>query len=256
MSLCTVKGETPPEYFSPTQAEVAANMLIYEETDPSSGFLQVRFNFNTEFMPSWITGKTIKYTARIDFVGHPAGTSWTSVYNPAESFIILDDLAQSTIDPILTWVIVEGDTEKSDPVTLYISQIITPPGFFDQCHFYVYQHEWYSDAWNAGLVFTADTKESEDFGYWFRLQFTGQGSIAAHMPENPMFGDSADFPHLWEAAPYVPVSPPYGTARFVIGGHINDSRYYFGPPFSVSYEEEYRMGKFWIIISLSNKKGW
>jgi hypothetical protein len=237
MTLCTVKGEVPPEYFSPTPAEVAANMLIYEEYWDLYNSLRLRFNFNADFMPSWITGKTIRYTAHVALEGHPAGTSWTAVYSPSVTFLLEDYDVVSTVDPLLTWVIVEGDTEKSDPITLTVSQLIPPPGFFDQCQFVVYQEESADDEYYAVLQFWYDTEEQYDFAVRFYVNFTGQGSIVSHLPKNPMFYMFDDFPYLWDESPHIPVTPPCGTAQFVIGDHRNDSRYNFGDPFTVGYEE-------------------
>jgi hypothetical protein len=237
MTLCKVKGVEPPEYFSPTPAEVATNMLVYEEYWDLYNNMRLRFNFNTSFMPSWITGKTIKYTAHVSLEGHPAGTSWTAVYSPTVTFLLEDFEPVSTVEPIITWVIVEGTTEKSDPVTLYVSQIIPPTGFFTQCQFVVYQEEAYDDEYYAMFQFWNNTEEQYDFAIRFYVKFTGQGSIVSHMPENPMFYMTEDFPYLWDESPYVPVTPPCGTAQLVIGNHPNDSRYFFGSPFTVGYEE-------------------
>jgi hypothetical protein len=238
MTLCTIKGVAPPEYFSPSPAEVTANMLIYEEYGDLYSSLRLRFDFNTAFMPSWLTGKTIKYTAHVALVGHPAGTSWSAPYSPAASFLLRDYDVASTVDPILTWVIVDGVVEKSDPITLYVSQLIPPPLFFDQSQFVVYQEPSYNNTYYAMLQFWADTEEQNDFAARLYVQFTAQGSIAAHMPENPMFDTVEGFPCLWGEIPYVPVSPPCGTAQLVIGNHPEDSRYYFGDPFTVGYKEE------------------
>lgn len=238
MTLCTVKGEAPPDYFSPSADDVAANMLIYEEFWKIQEPLRVRFNFNTSFMPSWIAGKTIKYTAHVALNGHPSGTSWTAPYSPTASFVLAGAGAVSTVDPILTWVILDGQTEKSDPVTLRVSQIIAPPGFFSQCEFVVMQEHDSGNDYYAVFQFWYDNDDQNDFASNFFVKFTGQGSVASHLPENPMFYGTEDFPYLWQDTPYVPVTPPCGTAQFVIGNHPNDTRYFFGSPFTVGYLEQ------------------
>jgi hypothetical protein len=237
MTLCTVKGETPSEYFSPTPEEVAANMVIYEEYKELTSPLQVRFAFNTGYMPSWINGKLIRYTAHVALKGHPAGTSWTAPYSPTAIFILENYMAASPVDPLLTWVIVDGDTEKSDPITLKVSQIITPPGFYDKCHFTVYQEIDYGNNYYAKFYLSGLDSKEYDFSMHFNVKFTGQGSIVPYMPGNPMFYPIEEYPSLWSDVPHVSVTPPCGTARFVIGDHVNDSRYYFGPSFTVGYEE-------------------
>jgi hypothetical protein len=238
MTLCEVKGETPPEYFSPTPEEVAANMPVYEEYYEFPEPMRARFSFNTAFMPSWITGKTIRYTAHVALVEHPAGTSWTEPYDPAAAFTFEFRDAVAPVDPLLTWVIVEGDTEKSDPVTLRVSRIIPPAGFFENCEFMVNQ-EGPKNGWYGGMFLLKGLNKAQyDFAMHFNIKFTGQGSIAPYLPENPMFYHYEDFPYLWQEKFYVPATPPCGTAQMVIGNHPGDSRYYFGSPFTVGYSED------------------
>jgi hypothetical protein len=237
MTRCAVKGEEPPEYFSPSPEEIAANMLIYEELSSENDYLDIRLAFNPGFMPSWIAGKTIRYTAHAALEGHPAGTSWTEPYNPAAVFHLPQWAIVSPVDPLLSWVVVDGDTEKSDAITLRVSQIIPPEGFFENSYCTVYQEPGYDDEYYAMFWFISGDSRQERFSYFFNLKFTATGNVAAHMSENPMFYYVDEFPYLWQDIPYVPVTPPCGTAQLVIGNHPNDSRYFFGPVFSVRYEE-------------------
>jgi hypothetical protein len=143
----------------------------------------------------------------------------------------------SPIDPLLSWVVLDGNTEKSDTVTLRVSQIIPPAGFLEDCYFTVYQEPDYGDDYYAAFWFVTENERQLNFAMCFNVKFTGQGNIAAHMSQNPMFYMIEDFPYLWRDIPHVPVYPPYGTAQFVIGNHPDDSRYFFGPVFTVDYEE-------------------
>jgi hypothetical protein len=237
MTLCAVKGETPPEYFSPTPAEIAGNMIVYEELPTGTDKLQIRFNFNTAFMPSWITGKTIRFTAHAALEGHPAGTSWTAPYSPASVFTLPRYAIVSPVDPLLTWTVTDGNEEKSDPIALKVSQILPPANYFTDCSAVVYQEEAFSGSYNAGFVFRAKTSDQEQFTSLFMLKLTGTGTIAEYMYENPMFYGFEEFPYLWEDASYVDITPPCGTVQLVIGNHPNDSGYFFGAPFTVGYED-------------------
>jgi hypothetical protein len=237
MTLCAVKGAAPPEYFSPSPEEIAANMLIFEEQSAALRNLQIRLAFNSAFMPSWITGKTIKYTAHVNLVGHPAGTSWTEVYSPATVYQLPRFDVYAPVDNLLSWVIVDGETEKSDVLSLKISELIPPQDLFTDSYATIYQEQYDPNSYYAVLWLVGGTEEQEEFLYNFYLKFTGQGSFTSHLPENPMFYRSEDFPYLWEEVPYVPVTPPCGTVQLVIGDHPNDSRYFFGPPFTVGYDE-------------------
>jgi hypothetical protein len=237
MTRCSVKGEAPPEYFSPSPEDITANMLVYEELTGNGHYLDIRFSFNTAFMPSWITGKTIRYTAHTALTGHPAGTSWTEPYNPNAVFHLPEWSLVSPVDPLLSWVVLDGDAEKSDVITLQVSQIIPPAGFLENCYFTVYQEPDSGTEYYAVLLFVTQNERQYDFAMFFNVLFTGQGKIAAGMSENPMFYMIDEFPRLWDELPYTTVTPPYGTARFVIGDNPQDSRKYFGPLFTVQYEE-------------------
>jgi hypothetical protein len=237
VTLCTVKGNEPTYYFAPSPAEIAANMLVFEELSPETATLQIRLDFNTAFMPEWINGKSIRYTTHQTLIGHPSGTSWTATYNPQAVFIFPETGAISTFDPLLEWVILDGAEEKSDRISLTVSEVLPPPGFFEDVSFTVYQEES-----NPGLYYAMFwcMAGDEDQGYFLLnvyANFTGQGSIAPYMPENPMFYIPEDFPYLWIDRPKVSVPTPCGTAQLVLGDHPGDSRYNFGPPFAVGYEE-------------------
>jgi hypothetical protein len=237
MTLCAVQGTEPPEYFSPSPAEVAANMLIYEELDILSEPMKIRFAFNAAFMPSWLAGKTIRYTAHAALEGHPAGTSWTAPYSPAAEFRLQRHEAQSPLDPLLTWVVMDGNIEKSDQLTLKVTNLVIPPGFFQGANLIVYQEEMYANQWYAMFTGSFSNPASDAFALQVYVKFTGQGAVAARMAENPMCYVLEDFPYLWEHSPYIPVTAPCGTAQFIIGDHPDDSRYYIGPAFTVGYEE-------------------
>jgi hypothetical protein len=237
MTVCEVKGDAPPEYFAPTPGEIAANMKVYEEMAPDGRHIRIRLAFDTSFMPSWIAGRTVRYTARTAIQGHPSGTSWTEAYNPAASFLLPEYKIADTVNPVLSWVIEDGGAEKSDIVSLKVSQINAPAGFFAGTEATLYQEEDYEDEYRAQLWLYTKTAEQENFTYCFNLKFTGTGNVAAHMDENPMFGPADDFPAVWEGIPHVSVTPPCGTLQLVIGDHPNDSGYYYGDPFSVGYEE-------------------
>jgi hypothetical protein len=237
MTVCAVKGEEPPEYFAPTPEEIAANMFIYEELTGQNNYLDLRFSFNTAFMPSWIAGKSIRYTAHTALTGHPAGTSWTEPYNPQAVFRLPNWSILSPADPLLTWVIVDGDTEKSDPIMLTVSQILPPPNFLTDLSFTLYQESIGGGSYRAVLLFDTATAQQEHFLFFFMVKFTGQGDVTDNMPENPMFYPIDDYPDVWEDASYLSVTPPCGTARLVIGNHPNDTRYFFGPAYTVGYEE-------------------
>jgi hypothetical protein len=237
MTVCEVKGDAPPEYFSPTADEIAAKMLVYEEQDTAITYLRIRLSFDTSFMPSWIAGKTIKFTAHTAIEGHPAGTFWTEAYNPAATFRLAEYAIKDTVTPALSWVILNGESEQSDTIPLKVSQIIPPPGFFTETGALLYQEEDYPGEYKAELWFQSKTIEQDNFSIFFNMKFTGTGNVAAHMVENPMFGPAEGFPLVWEEIPHVNVTPPCGTAQLVIGDHPDDSRYYFGQPYSVAYEE-------------------
>jgi hypothetical protein len=238
MTLCEVKGEIPDEYFSPTPEEVAAKMTVYEEQSMFRQQLQIRLDFDTSFMPSWIEGKAVRYTAHTALMGHPAGTSWTEPYNPAATFRLPEFTAWATVEPVLSWVIVDGDTERSGAIPLKITEIIPPRNFFIRAEAVLYQEENYPGEYKAELLFRGWNLDSEAFSMCFNMKFTGTGNVAAHMEENPMFGPTDGFPYVWDYIPYVPVTPPCGTVQLVIGEHPDDSRYYFGKTFSVKYEED------------------
>lgn len=237
MTRCAVKGEAPPEYFSPGPEEIAANMLVYEELSGVNDYLDIRLAFNTAFMPSWISGKTIRYTAHTALVGHPAGTSWSEPYNPATVFRLPDWTLLSPVDPLFSWVILDGTEEKSDTITLKVSQIRSPAGFLENVSFTLYQEPIGDDSYSAMLLFKTATAQQEHFLYFFMVKFTGQGDVADTMPENPMFYMIDEYPDIWEDASYVAVTPPCGTVQLVVGNHPTDSRYFFGPVYSVKYEE-------------------
>jgi hypothetical protein len=237
MTLCSVRGDDPPEYFSPTPQEIAANMLIYEELIGNNDYLDIRFSFNTGFMPSWITGKTIRYTAHTALVGHPAGTSWTETYNPAVVFRLPDWTILSPADPLLSWVVLDGTTEKSDTIALKVSQIVPPAGFLQNLTFTLYQEPVGGEGYSAQLIFSTATDQQERFLFFFMVIFTGLGDVAEYMMENPMFYPIDNYPYVWEEASYFSASPPYGTAQLVVGDHQNDSRYFFGPAYSVNFED-------------------
>ncbi|MDR2759795.1 MAG: hypothetical protein LBB78_10500 [Spirochaetaceae bacterium] len=237
MTQCSVKGDVPPEYFSPSPAEIAANMLVYEELPRADDFLTIRFSFNTAFMPSWITGKTIRYTALTALEGHPAGTSWTAPYNPGAVFYLPDWTIKATTEPLLSWVVLDGATEKSDTITLRSSQILPPPNFLADLSFAVIQEPIGGGSYSAMLIFYTASALQERFLFFFNVKFTGQGDIGDNMPENPMFYNIDEYPYVWEDGSYLKVTPPYGIVNLVIGNHPNDPAYYFGPVFTVGYEE-------------------
>ncbi|MDR0639964.1 MAG: hypothetical protein LBG27_13890 [Spirochaetaceae bacterium] len=237
MTVCEVKGDSPPEYFAPTPEEIAAKMRVYEEQAPDGWTIRLRLAFDTSFMPSWIDGKTIRYTARTAIQGHPSGTSWAENYSPTTTFLLPEYHLAATVDPVLSWVITEGGAEKSDAVPLKVSQILAPDGFFANTEATLFQEEDYPGEYKAELSLYTETVKDENFAMLFNLRFTGTGSVASHMAENPMFGPAEGFPAVWEGIPRVAVTPPCGTAQLVIGDHPNDSRYYYGVSFSVAYDE-------------------
>ena len=237
MTVCAIKGVEPPQYFSPSQAEIAANMLVYEELSPGNTTLQVRLSFNTAFMPDWIAGKTIRYTTHQPVKGHPSGTSWIEPYNPQAVFIFSDNDSVSFLDPLLDWVILDGAEEKSDLIRLNVSEVIPPPGFFDEVEFTLYQERDAPNSYYAVLWYSAGDADQEMFVDNLYAKFTGTGAIAPYLPENPLFYHPIDYPYLWDDIPKVSVTPPCGTVQLVLGDHPNDSRCNFGPPFTVGYEE-------------------
>jgi hypothetical protein len=237
VTLCSVRGERPPEYFSPSPEEITANMLVYEEQGVKDIPLQIRLSFNTAFMPAWAVGKSVRYTAHTDLVGHPAGTSWADTYNPSAVFNLPDYVCVSPLDPLLSWEILDGATVKSDLITLNVSEIITPPDFFARSGAVIYQAKAGTSGYEALIWFQTETIREEYYSLNFYIKFTAQGSFTSLLPENPMFFKVGDSPDLWHGIPYVTVTPPCGTVQLVVGDHPDDSRYYFGPPFTVGYEE-------------------
>jgi hypothetical protein len=238
MTQCSIHGVTPPEYFSPTPADIAANMLIFEELTGIPDNLQIRFAFNTAFMPPWIAGKTVRYTTHTALEGHPAGTSWTAPYSPSATFRLQHFEAVSPLDPLLTWVILDGAEEKSDHIALRVTNIVIPSGCFENLSIGVFQEVYYGSNYYAQIEWSTNTPESEHFLLNLYLKITGQGSMVPFMPSNPMCEPADGFPYLWEDRPRVPVTLPCGTAQFVLGDHPGDSAYFIGPSFALDYREE------------------
>jgi hypothetical protein len=237
MTVCSIHGAVPPEYFSPTGAEIAANMLIFEEINGLSDPLQIRFAFNTGFMPSWIAGKTIRYTAHVALDGHPAGTSWQAPYSPTATFRLANWEAVAPVDPLISWVILDGSAEKSDQITLKVTNLVVPTGFFENAVMYVYQEHYSASTWVAILQGEFSSEACEVFALSLYIKITGQGVLASHMAANPLCAEYEGFPYFWQNSPYVPLSAPCGTAQFVLGNHPDDSRYYLGPALPLGYEE-------------------
>ena len=237
VTVCSIHGVTPPEFFSPTQAEITANMLIFEEVNGLNDPLQVRFAFNAAFMPSWLAGKTIRYTAHVPLEGHPAGTSWTAVYNPTASFRLSQYVAVSPLDPLITWVVLDGAVEKSDHLTLRVTNVIIPSGCFENMYITVFQEPTSGNLYYAQVEWSTNNQASENFVLHLYIKVTGQGPMAGAMAANPMSGPADGFPYLWENVPRVPVTLPCGAAQFMFGDHPGDSRYFIGPSYTLDYTE-------------------